>query len=117
TGASMTAQPAPHAIAAPPETLAELRALAQDIAQGDARAALGARARATLAGMLDLAGDPALLSITRLAERLSVSPSTLTRLARSLGVAGDPARLSISRLADRLPGGPPTRRRVARSVG
>ena len=44
----MTVQPAPHAIAAPPETLAELRALAQDIAQGDARVALGARARARL---------------------------------------------------------------------
>ena len=87
----MPAHPAPHAIAAPPEPLAELRALAQDIAQGDARVALGARARATLAGMLDLAGDPALLSITRLAERLSVSPSTLTRLARSLGYPGFPA--------------------------
>ncbi len=107
----MTAQPAPQVTAAPPEapsgtppqTLAELRALAQDIAQGDAPVALGARARATLARMLDLGGDPALLSITRLAERLSVSPSTLTRLARSLGYPGFPALQKVL-LSASLPG-------------
>ncbi|WP_132543874.1 MurR/RpiR family transcriptional regulator [Rhodovulum euryhalinum] len=38
--------------------------------------------------MLDLQGDPALISITTLGERLGVNPSTITRLARALGYPG-----------------------------
>ncbi|MFD2251706.1 DNA-binding MurR/RpiR family transcriptional regulator [Pseudochelatococcus lubricantis] len=88
----MTAAPAPPPAAArPPETLAELRALMLAIARGEAPINLGAKARAALGAILDLTGNPALLSITALAEVLGVSPSTLTRLAYSLGYSGFPA--------------------------
>jgi len=77
--------------ASPPETLAGLRALMVAIARGEAPISLGAKAREALGRILDLAGSPALLSITTLAEVLGVSPSTLTRLSRSLGYSGFPA--------------------------
>ncbi|WP_149140777.1 MurR/RpiR family transcriptional regulator [Gemmobacter caeruleus] len=87
----MTAPPDPPAIAAPPDSLDGLRALALGIARGEAGVRLGAKAGAALARLLDMVGDPALLSITSLAARLEVHPSTLTRLATSLGYAGFPA--------------------------
>ncbi|MFC0339893.1 MurR/RpiR family transcriptional regulator [Paracoccus niistensis] len=75
----------------PPRTLAELRALAVAVARGDGPVALGSKARTALVRIIEMGSDPALLSITTLADSLSVSPSTLTRLARSLGYAGYPA--------------------------
>ncbi|VDC26738.1 MurR/RpiR family transcriptional regulator [Pseudogemmobacter humi] len=87
----MTAPPETPLTAAPPETLAELRDLAVAIARGAARVSLGAKAHAALSRILDMAGDPALLSITSLAGALEVNPSTLTRLAHSLGYSGFPA--------------------------
>lgn len=87
----MTAPPDPPAIAAPPDSLDGLRALALGIARGEAGVRLGAKAGTALARLLDMVGDPALLSITSLAARLEVHPSTLTRLATSLGYAGFPA--------------------------
>ncbi|MEG4643573.1 MurR/RpiR family transcriptional regulator [Paracoccus sp. APAP_BH8] len=124
----MTAPPDPPATAAPPETLQELRALAVAIAQGEGGISLGAKARGALSRILDLTGDPVLLSITTLAERLEVSPSTLTRLAHSLGYSGFPGfqqvLLSASmsapgafysrRAASALEGGSSTRARAAR---
>lgn len=74
--------------AAPPRTVPELRHLMLRISRGEAQLSLGPKARRALVQILDLLGDPALLSITALAERLSVNPSTLTRLARSLGYPG-----------------------------
>lgn len=71
----------------PPADLSQLRALALRIRRGDAATTLGPKAYRTLEGVLALNGDPALLSITSLAARLQVHPSTITRLARSLGYA------------------------------
>ncbi len=88
----MTAEPAPPPTGArPPETLGELRALMVAIARGEAPISLGAKTTGALGRILDLTGNPALLSITALAEVLGVNPSTLTRLARSLGYSGFPA--------------------------
>lgn len=72
----------------PPDTVAGLRALMLRISRGESEIALGPKARAALDRILELQGDPALLSITALADKLGVNPSTLTRLARNLGYAG-----------------------------
>ncbi|MCC5961241.1 MAG: MurR/RpiR family transcriptional regulator [Rhodobacteraceae bacterium] len=72
----------------PPQTVAALRELVLSIAKGEGNITLGPKAREALARILDLQGDPALLSITSLADRLGVNPSTLTRLARNLGYSG-----------------------------
>lgn len=72
----------------PPATIDGLRALAVRIAQGSASVTLGPTARRALGQILDLQGDPALLSITTLAASLKVNPSTVTRLARTLGYPG-----------------------------
>lgn len=77
--------------AAPPETLGELRTLMVAIARGEAPISLGDKARVALGRILDMSGDPALLSITALAQVLGLSPSTLTRLAHNLGYSGFPA--------------------------
>ncbi len=87
----MTPPTDPPATVAPPETLAELRSLAVAVAQGTGPVTLGAKAREALSQVLEMGGDPVLLSITTLAESLSVNPSTLTRLAHSLGYSGFPA--------------------------
>lgn len=87
----MTAATGNPLISAPPDSLAGLRALAMEIARGTAPVALGAKANAALSRILEMVGDPALLSITTLAESLTVHPSTLTRLAHSLGYSGFPA--------------------------
>ncbi|MFA7434234.1 MAG: MurR/RpiR family transcriptional regulator [Gemmobacter sp.] len=76
--------------ATPPETLDALRRLAIAIGRGEDGPRLGPRARRTLGELIELQGDPAVLSITALAARLGVNPSTLTRLARSLGYPGFP---------------------------
>lgn len=72
----------------PPDTIDGLRQLTLQIAQGIAPVTLGPRARRALGRILDLQGDPALLSITTLAAKLEVNPSTVTRLARALGYPG-----------------------------
>lgn len=87
----MTASPPPRPIPAPPETLADLRSLAVAISRGQSPMSLGAKAHTALSQLLEMIGDPVLLSITTLAESLAVNPSTLTRLARSLGYSGFPA--------------------------
>src|SRR5690606_2089565 len=55
--------------------------------------------------ILDLTGNPALLSITSLAEVLGVNPSTLTRLAHSLGYSGFPAFQQVLLTASMAPPG------------
>lgn len=77
-------------LAPPPDSVAALRALAVAIARGEASVSLGAKAQAALGRLLDMVGDPALLSITTLADALEVNPSTLTRLATALGYQGFP---------------------------
>lgn len=87
---SATGQPiaAASSPSAPPETADQLRALLVCISRGEAEIQLGPKARRALGQMLDLQGDPALVSITTLGERLAVNPSTITRLARALGYPG-----------------------------
>lgn len=80
----------PPARERPPESVEGLRALALAVARGEAGISLGAKAQDALGRMLDMVGDPALLSITTLAEALDVNPSTLTRLATALGYPGFP---------------------------
>ncbi|MTJ04210.1 MAG: MurR/RpiR family transcriptional regulator [Sediminimonas qiaohouensis] len=82
--------PAQAATNAPeaPDTVAGLRDLLLRIARGESDIVLGPKARTALGRILDLQGDPALLSITALANRLEVNPSTITRLARTLGYSG-----------------------------
>lgn len=75
-------------ISTAPSSIQELRDLALQITRGETQIALGAKARKALGEMLELQGDPALLSITSLAERLQVNPSTITRLAHNLGFSG-----------------------------
>lgn len=72
----------------PPRDVQELRNLMLRISRGESHLSLGPKAQTALADILNLRGDPALLSITALAEKLSVNPSTLTRLARTLGYPG-----------------------------
>lgn len=95
----------PPTQARPPETLDELRALMVAIARGEAPITLGAKARHALGRILDLTGNPALLSITSLAEVLGVNPSTLTRLAHSLGYSGFPAFQQVLLTASMAPPG------------
>lgn len=87
----MTTPPAPPPMQArPPETVEALRVLAVAIARGEAPVTLGTKAQDALGRMLDMVGDPVLLSITTLADALGVNPSTLTRLATALGYPGFP---------------------------
>lgn len=102
----MTRVPTPPPTQAkPPETLDALRALMVAIARGEAPISLGAKARQALGRILDLTGNPALLSITSLAEVLGVNPSTLTRLAHSLGYSGFPAFQQVLLTASMAPPG------------
>ena len=78
----------PERRVAPPQTVQDLRNLMLRVSRGETPMSLGPKAQQALADILDLRGDPALLSITALAEKLSVNPSTLTRLARTLGYPG-----------------------------
>jgi len=58
------------------------------IARREATIVLGPKARKALGKILELLGDPALLSITALATRLDINASTITRLAQNLGYDG-----------------------------
>lgn len=78
----------PSRTGAPPSSVAELRVLLLAIARGESEIALGDKARKALGEMIALQGDPALLSITSLAQRLDINPSTITRLAHNLGYSG-----------------------------
>ncbi|MCB1754608.1 MAG: MurR/RpiR family transcriptional regulator [Gammaproteobacteria bacterium] len=79
-----TEQPKPGV----PVSIEQLRTLTVAIARGESSVVLGPKARKALGQILDLQGDPALLSITALADKLAVNPSTITRLARNLGYSG-----------------------------
>ncbi|WP_189470192.1 MurR/RpiR family transcriptional regulator [Litchfieldella qijiaojingensis] len=68
-----------------PRDLGALRALSLAIARGETDLHLGPKAQEVLAQLLELSGDQALLSISTLARRLEVNPSTISRLARALG--------------------------------
>lgn len=71
-----------------PQSMQDLRDLMLRLSRGEAPTSLGPKAFKALTRILELQGDPALLSITALADRLDVNPSTLTRLARTLGYPG-----------------------------
>ena len=72
----------------PPSTIEGLRELMIKVGRGQSDIHLGPKALAALGKILNLQGDPALFSITTLADRLEVNASTITRLARNLGYPG-----------------------------
>ena len=72
----------------PPSTIEGLRELMIRVGRGQSDIHLGPKALAALGTILNLQGDPALFSITSLADRLEVNASTITRLARNLGYPG-----------------------------
>lgn len=71
-----------------PRSADELRGLLVAIKQGRSQINLGSKAADALGQILELGADQSLLTITTLAERLGVNPSTLSRLARNLGYSG-----------------------------
>ncbi|MBB3142459.1 MurR/RpiR family transcriptional regulator [Halomonas organivorans] len=71
-----------------PDTLADLEHLLTDIESGNGALRLGKRSRQVLTAMVSAPQQTAVSSISDLAERLGVSPSTLSRLAQRLGFDG-----------------------------
>ncbi|MFG6178311.1 MurR/RpiR family transcriptional regulator [Halomonas sp. THAF12] len=71
-----------------PDTLADLERLLTDIESGNGALRLGKRSRQVLTAMISAPQQTAVSSISDLAERLGVSPSTLSRLAQRLGFDG-----------------------------
>lgn len=71
-----------------PDTLSGLKRLLEAIEAGEAEIRLGKRSRQVLALLIEAPQQAAVSSISELAERLGVNPSTLSRLAQRLGYAG-----------------------------
>lgn len=71
-----------------PETLGDLEQLLTDIEGGEGPVRLGKRSRHVLIALVTAPQQAAVSSISDLAERLGVSPSTLSRLAQRLGFDG-----------------------------
>ncbi|WP_328717197.1 MurR/RpiR family transcriptional regulator [Halomonas elongata] len=71
-----------------PETLGDLECLLADIDGGEGSVRLGKRSRHVLTALVTAPQQAAVSSISDLAERLGVSPSTLSRLAQRLGFEG-----------------------------
>ncbi|MBW5801526.1 MurR/RpiR family transcriptional regulator [Halomonas elongata] len=71
-----------------PETLGDLERLLADIDGGEGSVRLGKRSRHVLTALVTAPQQAAVSSISDLAERLGVSPSTLSRLAQRLGFEG-----------------------------
>ncbi|KGE76976.1 MurR/RpiR family transcriptional regulator [Halomonas salina] len=69
-------------------TLDDLERLLADLEAGDAQLRLGRRSRQVLSALVGMPQQAAMSSISDLAERLGVSPSTLSRLAQRLGFDG-----------------------------
>lgn len=71
-----------------PDTLGDLQRLLAQIEAGRSPIRLGKRSRKVLTAMVTAPQQAAVSSISDLADRLGVSPSTLSRLARRLGFDG-----------------------------
>nr|WP_298249688.1 MurR/RpiR family transcriptional regulator [uncultured Halomonas sp.] len=71
-----------------PETLSDLEHLLASLERGEGTVRLGKRSRRVLSAMVTAPQQAAVSSISELAERLGVSPSTLSRLAQRLGFEG-----------------------------
>ncbi|APE29895.1 RpiR family transcriptional regulator [Halomonas aestuarii] len=71
-----------------PDTLGDLQRLLAKIEEGESPVRLGKRSRQVLTAMVTAPQQAAVSSISDLADRLGVSPSTLSRLARRLGFDG-----------------------------
>lgn len=72
----------------PPSSVEDLRALLADEQAKSGRSRVGDKALAVLADMLNRPGPAAVDSISELAAKNGVDPSTLTRLGKKLGFAG-----------------------------
>ncbi len=70
------------------DTLDDLERLLADLEAGSGELRLGKRSRQVLAALVGAPQQAAVSSISDLAERLGVSPSTLSRLAQRLGFEG-----------------------------
>ncbi|MFG6137640.1 MurR/RpiR family transcriptional regulator [Halomonas sp. B23F22_10] len=70
------------------ETLADLERLLVELEAGDAALRLGRRSRQVLSALVGMPQQAAMSSISDLASRLGVNPSTLSRLAQRLGFEG-----------------------------
>ncbi|GAB2782375.1 MurR/RpiR family transcriptional regulator [Halomonas shantousis] len=85
-------------ISLPPERYADLQILALRARRGEAVALkLSAKGLALLEGLLASPEETGLSSISRLAERHGVNPSSLTRLSRALGLPGFKALQALFR--------------------
>lgn len=71
-----------------PDTLDDLERLLTTLERGEGALRLGKRSRRVLEAMVTAPQQAAVSSISELAERLGVSPSTLSRLAQRLGFDG-----------------------------
>ncbi|MBY5926207.1 MULTISPECIES: MurR/RpiR family transcriptional regulator [Halomonas] len=78
----------PPANAPVPRHLADLQRLAESIREGHSSLRLGRRSLAVLTALIESPQSTAVASISELAQRLDVNPSTLTRLAQRLGFDG-----------------------------
>lgn len=72
----------------PPASFEKLQAVAMAIQSGDLDLSMGRQSKMALSQMLDQPRLVAMSSITELADQLTVSPATLSRLSRLLGFDG-----------------------------
>ncbi|MGY3240159.1 MULTISPECIES: SIS domain-containing protein [unclassified Bradyrhizobium] len=77
-----------EAVAEPPRTIEDLRALALSVGRDEAGFSLGAKAHDVFAKLVEAPEQSAVRSISELAEQFGINPSTLTRLAKRLGFEG-----------------------------
>lgn len=77
-----------EAVAEPPRTIEDLRALALSIGRDEAGFSLGAKAHDVFAKLVEAPEQSAVRSISELADQFGINPSTLTRLAKRLGFEG-----------------------------
>src|SRR5215470_47761 len=77
-----------EAVAVPPRTIEDLRALALSVGRDEAGFSLGSKAHDVFAKLVEAPEQSAVRSISELASQFGINPSTLTRLAKRLGFEG-----------------------------
>ncbi|RAZ92942.1 RpiR family transcriptional regulator [Mesorhizobium hawassense] len=76
------------AVAEPPRTIEDLRALALSVGRDEAGFSLGSKAHDVFAKLVEAPEQSAVRTISELADQFGINPSTLTRLAKRLGFEG-----------------------------
>ncbi|RUW74166.1 MurR/RpiR family transcriptional regulator, partial [Mesorhizobium sp. M2A.F.Ca.ET.067.02.1.1] len=77
-----------EAVAEPPRTIEDLRALALSVGRDEAGFSLGSKAHDVFAKLVEAPEQSAVRTISELADQFGINPSTLTRLAKRLGFEG-----------------------------